>query len=50
MILFFTGFATGTLLTIYVFLGADRAQRQNFSDAACEHADQWKFQRPLPPF
>jgi hypothetical protein len=50
MILFLSGFVTGALLTVYVFLGADRWQRPSPKNAAAEHADRWKFQRPLPPF
>jgi hypothetical protein len=50
MLLFFTGFATGTLLTVYLFLGADRWDRLTPKDAVAEQADRWKDQRPLPPF
>jgi hypothetical protein len=49
MILFFSGFATGTLLTICLFLGADRSQRLAPKDSVAENADRWKYQRPLPP-
>ena len=50
MMLFFSGFLTGTLLTVYLFLGAHRSQCCDPKDAAAEQADRWKFQRPLPPF
>ena len=50
MLLFIAGFATGTLMTIYMFLGTSRWQGLNARDAVWEQAEKWKHQRPLPPF
>jgi hypothetical protein len=49
MVLFMAGFATGVFVSVYLLLGTDRADRSPSGDAASEHADKWKDQRPLPP-
>ncbi|HZZ29780.1 MAG TPA: hypothetical protein VFE46_17425 [Pirellulales bacterium] len=49
MLLFITGYLTGTLFTAYLFLGADRSRRSDPTDHAQAHAQRWKYQRPLPP-
>jgi hypothetical protein len=49
MLMFFVGFATGISLTAWLLLGDDLYARYPSSDAAGEHADKWKHQRPLPP-
>jgi hypothetical protein len=48
MVLFFIGFAAGIALTVYLFLGADRAQRLGPNDTSIDQADKWKNQFPRP--
>jgi len=50
MALFIAGFATGVFVSVYLLVGTDRQGRSASGDAARDHADKWKDQRPLPPF
>jgi hypothetical protein len=50
MALFIAGLATGVFLSVYLLIGTDRHNRSPSGDAASDHADKWKDQRPLPPF
>jgi len=49
MALFIAGFATGVFVSVYLLIGTDRQERSGSSDAARDHANKWKDQRPLPP-
>jgi hypothetical protein len=49
MVLFLAGFAAGAFVMVYLFLGADRASRSEYGNAAANHADKWRNQHPLPP-
>jgi len=50
MVLFIAGFATGVFVSVYLLVGTDQQDRLPSGDAARDHADKWKDQRPLPPF
>jgi hypothetical protein len=50
MSLFFSGLATGALLTIYIFLRAYRTQRTDENDCVAKHADRWNNQHPWRPY
>jgi hypothetical protein len=50
MALFIAGFATGVFVSIYLLVGTDGQDQSPSGDAAWDHADKWKDQRPLPPF
>jgi hypothetical protein len=50
MALFIAGFATGIFVSVYLLVGTDRQNRSPSGDAARNHTDKWKDQRPLPPF
>jgi hypothetical protein len=50
MALFIAGFATGVFVSIYLLVGTDQQERSRGGDAAQDHAEKWKDQRPLPPF